>query len=297
MEIRILRYFLAVAEDENITSAARRLHMTQPALSRQMMDLEKDLGKKLFVRTNKRTYLTEDGLYLKQRAQEILSLVEKTASELQTTSEEIYGKIHFGAVETDVMQTFAHAIKQILDRHPKIHFDLFSGNTDDILEKLEDGILDFGLVFGSAFSGKYNHLFVPHSNMRGILMRKDSSWARYERITPEVIMQMPLITPSRAFYNQTFLSQWCKNGVETLNIVSTYNLIYNAVFMVEAGVGNALCLDNLVNTSENSPLCFRPLDPPSYETPVLIWKKDKTLSKAAAAFLEEIRKHLTAREV
>jgi len=292
MEIRILKYFLAVAEDENITSAARKLHMTQPALSRQMMDFERELGKKLFVRTNKKTYLTEDGLHLKQRAQEILALVEKTAAEMQSTSDEIFGHIHFGAGETDSMQFFAQVMKKIHDEHPQIQFDLFSGNTDDILEKLEDGILDFGLIFGSVISDKYEHIPVPHSNVRGILMRRDSPWAKHGKITQDVLKQMPLITPSRAFYNQTFLSQWCNNDIETLNIVATYNLIYNAVFMVEVGMGNALCLDNLVDTSENSGLCFCPLAPPSYETPVLVWKRDKAMSKASAIFLEEIKKRL-----
>lgn len=294
MEIRLLKYFLAVAEDENITSAARKLHMTQPALSRQMMELEKELGKNLFVRTNKKTYLTEDGLYLKQRSQEILSLVEKTTSELQSTSEEIYGQIHFGAGETDTMRVFSRVIQRIHSKHPKIQFNLFSGNADDILEKLENGVLDFGLVFSTTFSDKYNHIPVPLSNTRGILMRRDSPWAQYPHITPDILAQMPLITPSRTSYNQTFLSQWCRNNIDALNIVATYNLIYNAVFLVEAGIGNALCLENLVNTSQSSTLCFCPLDPPSYETPVLVWKRGKTLSKASGVFLEEIRKELAS---
>ncbi len=292
MEIRLLKYFLAVAEEENITNAARKMHITQPVLSRQMMDLEKELGKQLFVRTNKKTYLTEDGLYLKQRAQEILSLVEKTTSELQTTSEEIYGQIHFGAGETDVMRIFAHAIEQIHRKHPKIQFNLFSGNADDILEKLEDGILDFGLVFGSNFSDKYNLIAVPLSNARGVLMRKDSPWAKQKCITREILKQMPLITPSRTSYNQTFLSQWCGRDTERLNIVATYNLIFNAVFLVDSGIGNALCLENLVDTAQSSTLCFCPLDPPSYETPVLIWKRGKKLSKASTVFLEEVKKEL-----
>jgi len=293
VEIRVLKYFLAVAEDGNITTAARKLHMTQPALSRQMMELEKELGKRLFVRTNKRTFLTEDGLYLKQRAQEIVSLAERTVSEMQTAPEDICGQVRFGAVETDAMRVFARAIGRIREKYAHVRFDLFSGNTDDILEKLEDGILDFGLVFGEAISGKYERLAVPCANARGILMRRDSPWAGCERITPEILRDMPLITPSRALYNETFLSQWCRNDIGSLHIVATYNLIYNAVFMVEAGVGNALCLANLVNLTENSELCFCPLDPPSYETPTLVWKRGKTLSRAAEVFLEEVRGQLT----
>ncbi|MBO7252599.1 MAG: LysR family transcriptional regulator [Oscillospiraceae bacterium] len=292
MEIRTLKYFLAVAEEENITAAASKLHMTQPALSRQMMDLEKSIGKPLFIRTNKKTYLTEDGLYLKQRAQEILSLVDKTASELQTTSGEIYGQIHFGAGETDSMRIFADVTGRIHQKYPKIQFNLFSGNADDILEKLENGVLDFGLIFSTTFPETYHYMPVPLSNARGLLMRRDSPWAKYGRITVDLLKQMPLITPSRTSYNQNFLSQWCGKDVDSLHIVATYNLIFNAVFLVEAGIGNALCLENLVNTEHSSTLCFCPLDPPSYAVPMLIWKKGKKLSKASAVFLEEIKKTL-----
>lgn len=292
MDIRSLKYFLAVAESENITLAAQKLHMTQPALSRQLMDLERELDRKLFVRTNKKTYLTEDGLHLKQRAQEILSLVEKTTAELQTTPEQIYGRIHFGAGETDAMRVFAGVMDRIHRKYPKIRFDLYSGNADDIQEKLEDGVLDFGLIFSSTFSDQYHHIPVPLSNVRGILMRRDSPWAGYGRITRDLLKQMPLITPSRTAYNQTFLSSWVGEDTETLNIVATYNLIYNAVFLVEAGIGNAICLENLVPASQNSNLLFCPLEPPSHAAPMLIWKRGKTLSKASSVFLEEVKKEL-----
>lgn len=292
MEIRILEYFLAVAEAENITNAARKLHMTQPSLSRQMMALEEELGKKLFIRTNKKTLLTEDGLHLKQRAQEILSLVEKTTMELQTTSETICGHIHLGAGETDIMRFFANAIQRIHTAHPAIRFTLFSGNADDILEKLENGILDFGLVFHTAVSEKYNHWSIPLSNSRGILMRKDSPWAKYDQVTPQLLKQMPLLASSRTSYTESFLSQWLGESTDNLNIVATYNLIFNAVFLVEAGVGNAICLNNLVSVPDDSPLCFRPLYPPSYAELTLVWKREKTLSQAAELFLNEVRKEL-----
>ena len=289
MEIRTLKYFLAVADEENITNAAQKLHMTQPSLSRQMMDLEKELGKQLFIRTNKKTILTEDGMHLKQRAQEILSLIEKTASEFQSTSEEIYGEVYIGAGETDVMRHCANAIKRIQDQHPMITFTLFSGNADDILEKLDDGILDFGLVFNTTVIEKYNHIAVPITNRRGVLMKKDSPWAAYDSITPEMLKQMPLIASSRISYMQSMLSPWLKSDVQELNIVAHYNLIYNAVFLVEAGVGNALCLENLVNTAGDRPVCFRPLDPPAYAGLTLVWKRGKSLSKAAELFLAEVR--------
>lgn len=290
MDIRVLRYFVAVAEEENITNAARKLHMTQPSLSRQMMELEKELGKSLFIRTNKKTLLTEEGMHLKRRAEEILSLVEKTTAELLTTSEEIYGHICFGAGETDIMRYFANAIKRIHDRHPRVRFTLFSGNAEDILEKLENGVLDFGLIFSSNISEKYNRMPIPLSDLRGILMRKDSPWAKFDRITREELKQMPLITSSRSAYTEAFLSQWFRGSAETLNIVASYNLIFNAVFLVEAGVGNAICLNDLVDTPEESPLCFRPLDPPSRAELTLVWKRGRALSQAGELFLEEVKR-------
>lgn len=292
MEIRTLNYFLAVASEENITNAARKLHMTQPSLSRQMMELERELGKPLFIRTNKKTMLTEDGVHLKQRAQEILSLVEKTATEFRSTWEEIYGEVSIGAGETDVMRRFAQVMKHIQELHPRITFSLYSGNAEDILEKLSDGLLDFGLVFSTTVTEKYHYLTVPFTNKRGVLVRRDSPWAAYEKITPALLKQMPLITSSRVSYTQSFLSQWLPGDWEKLNIVANYNLIYNAVFLVEAGVGNAMCLENLVNTSGGSPVCFLPLDPPSYAALTLVWKREKPLSKAAELFLAEIRKVL-----
>ena len=290
MEVRTLRYFLAVAEEENITNAAKRLHMTQPSLSRQMMELERELGKSLFLRTNKKTLLTEDGLHLKQRAKEILSLVEKTAAELQTTSEEVRGHIYFGAGETDIMRCFASAIGRLHDAHPMIQFTLFSGNADDILEKLEEGILDLGLVFSTSISDKYERMEIPLSNIRGILMRKDSPWAKYDRVSRDMLREMPLITSSRAGYTDRFLSQWLGGSVEDLKIVASYNLIYNAVFLVEAGLGNAICLNDLVATPEDSPLCFRPLEPASHAELTLVWKRGRPLSQAARLFLEEVKK-------
>ena len=296
MELRTLKYFLAVAEEENITNAARKLHMTQPTLSRQMAELEQELGKPLLIRTNKKTLLTEDGEHLKQRAQEILSLVDRTATELQSTSEDIYGEIHIGAGETDVMRLFAKVIKRIQEHHPMIKFTLFSGNAEDILEKLEAGLLDFGLVFSTTISEKYSHIPIPTAKTRGVLMRKDSPWAAYDKITPELFRQMPLILSSRVSYMQASLSPWLNCGWEELNIAAYYNLIYNAVFLVEAGVGNAICLENLVNTDGDRPLCFRPLDPPNTAELTLLWKHNQSRSKAADLFLSEIRKELETAE-
>ncbi len=290
MELRTLKYFLTVAKEENITSAAEILHMTQPTLSRQIMDLEKELGKPLFTRTNRKTILTEDGLHLRKRAEEIISLVERTTSEFQSTDETIYGEIHIGAGETDAMRLIANTIKRIQQQHPMIKYRLYSGHTDDVVERLEHGLLDFGLLFEPVNKEKYNYIPVPVSDTLGILMRKDSPFAVLDAITRNELTQMPLLSSARLSFLQSILSEWLGTDLERLNLVASYNLIYNASLMVEAGIGNAICIDKLINTTGESNLCFRPLKPHVSLKMVLVWKKHPFFSKACELFLSEVQK-------
>lgn len=290
MELRTLKYFLTVAKEENITSAAEILHMTQPTLSRQIMDLEKELGKPLFTRTNRKTILTEDGLHLRKRAEEIISLVERTTSEFQSTDETIYGEIHIGAGETDAMRLIATTIKHIQQQHPMIKYRLYSGHTDDVVERLEHGLLDFGLLFEPVNKEKYNYIPVPVSDTLGILMRKDSPFAVLDAITRNELTQMPLLSSARLSFLQSILSEWLGTDLERLNLVASYNLIYNASLMVETGIGNAICIDKLINTTGESNLCFRPLKPHVSLKMVLVWKKHPFFSKACELFLSEVQK-------
>lgn len=290
MELRTLKYFLTVAKEENITSAAEILHMTQPTLSRQIMDLEKELGKPLFTRTNRKTILTEDGLHLRKRAEEIISLVERTTSEFQSTDETIYGEIHIGAGETDAMRLIANTIKRIQQQHPMIKYRLYSGHTDDVVERLEHGLLDFGLLFEPVNKEKYNYIPVPVSDTLGILMRKDSPFAVLDAITRNELTQMPLLSSARLSFLQSILSEWLGTDLERLNLVASYNLIYNASLIVEAGIGNAICIDKLINTTGQSNLCFRPLKPHVSLKMVLVWKKHPFFSKACELFLSEVQK-------
>ncbi|CVI65210.1 Hca operon transcriptional activator [Clostridiales bacterium CHKCI001] len=290
MELRTLKYFLTVAKEENITSAAEILHMTQPTLSRQIMDLEKELGKPLFTRTNRKTILTEDGLHLRKRAEEIISLVERTTSEFQSTDETIYGEIHIGAGETDAMRLIANTIKRIQQQHPMIKYRLYSGHTDDVVERLEHGLLDFGLLFEPVNKEKYNYIPVPVSDTLGILMRKDSPFAVLDAITRNELTQMPLLSSARLSFLQSILSEWLGTDLERLNLVASYNLIYNASLMVETGIGNAICIDKLINTTGESNLCFRPLKPHVSLKMVLVWKKHPFFSKACELFLSEVQK-------
>lgn len=288
MELRVLRYFLAVAREETISGAAKYLHLSQPSLSRQLMDLEKEIGKPLFVRGNRRITLTEEGELMRKRAAEIIMLVEKTESELMDTRELISGDIYIGGGETHAMGLVARAAKELRDTYPDIHFHLYSGNADDVTERLDKGLLDFGLLIEPFNRKKYDFINLPVKDSWGVLMPKDSPLAQKEAISPEELWDKPLII-SRQSMVLYELPSWLGKDLEELNIAATYNLIFNASLMVAEGVGYALCLDKLVNIYENSPLCFRPLTPAREVGIDIVWKKYQVFSKAAEKFLEKMQ--------
>lgn len=293
MEIRTLKYFLAIAGEENMTSAANILHVSQSALSRQMADLEEHLGTQLFVRTNRKTLLTADGMHLKKRAEEILSLIERTETEFSGTEEILYGEIHIGAGETRAMSLIANAIRRIQSRHPTIRFHIYSGNADDVTERLDRGLLDFGLLFESAGKEKYHYIPVPVRDTMGILTRRDSPYAGLDAITPSVLSNMTLLSSVRKSYYHSVLSDWLGSDMDGLHCAATYNLIYNASLMVEAGIGNALTIDGIINTA-NSDLLFIPLKPGVELGTIFVWKKDQMSGKAASLFLQEIKKEFAS---
>lgn len=287
MELRVLRYFLAVAQEESISAAAEVLHLTQPTLSRQLMDLEAELGKPLFLRGKRKITLTEDGVLLRKRAGEIVELVEKTESELTAAEGSVSGEVCIGAGETDAMRLIARAAKALQAEHPQIRYHLYSGNADDVSERLDKGLLDFGLMIEPFDLGKYDSVKLPAADTWGVLMRRDSPLALRSCIRPEDLWGLPLLT-SRQSLVQNGLSGWFRRDYGALNIISTYNLIYNAALMVEEGLGYALTLDKLINTGGGSPLCFRPLEPGLEVGLDIVWKKHQVFSKAAEKFLETL---------
>ncbi len=284
MDIRVLRYFLALAQEESISGAAEYLHLTQPTLSRQLMDLETELGKKLFIRGGRKITLTNDGLLLRKRAGEIISLVEKTESEFRETDEDIVGDIYIGGGETDAMRLIAHTAKKLQDRHPHICYHLFSGNADDVTERLDKGLLDFGILIEPADMKKYDYIKLPALDCWGILMRKDNPLAEKEVIKPKDLWKEPIIISQQTFAKNDLL-HWLRRDFSLLNIAATYNLLYNALLMVEEGMGSALCLKGRVHISNDSNLCFRPLEPKLEVGLDIVWKKYQVFSKAAELFL------------
>ena len=291
MEIRVLRYFLAVARKGSITAAANYLHLTQPTLSRQLKDLEEELGQTLLIRKSHRVTLTPEGMLLRKRAEEIIAMVDKTQSEFVSLGNTVSGNVYIGGGETRVMKEIATVIRDIQTAFPAIHFHLYSGNAEDVTERLDKGLLDFGVLIQPADLSRYQSLQLKGKDQWGVLMPKDSPLAAKKAIQKEDLLDLPLICSRQAIcrhINGNAFSHWFGEDFERLNIVSTFNLIYNAALLVEAGAGYAISLDGLTDTSRDSALCFRPLSPRLESRLAIVWKKDQVFSPAAQLFLDRL---------
>lgn len=288
MDILVLQYFLAVAREESITKAAESLNMTQPPLSRQLKELEEELGKQLLIRGNRKVTLTEEGMILRKRAEEMVELMEKTKSEVSFSGKNIRGEIYIGGGETEGMRLIAKIAEKMKTKHPHICYHLFSGNADDVTERLDRGLLDFGILIDPADIKKYDFIKLPTKDKWGLLMRRDHPLAGKQGIKPKDLQGIPLIA-SRQSLAHNELSGWLGKQYGSLHIITTYNLLYNASLMVEENVGCALCLDHIIPEYENSPLCFRPLEPQIEVGLNIVWKKYQVFSSAAEAFLERLR--------
>lgn len=291
MELRVLKYFIEVAREENITAAANKLHLTQPTLSKQLIALEDELEKKLFIRGKRKISLTEEGVYLYNRAKEIVDLAEKTEADLKSDDKIIEGSIAIGGGETSAVKYIAKAANNLRLEYPKIKFDIFSGNGEDVTRWLDQGLVDFGLFVGSTELKKYDYIKLPESNTWGLLMKKDHPLAKNEFITPAMLKDIPLLCSRQTLF-QNEMTGWLGESTEKLNIAATYNLIFNASVMVEQGMGCALAIDGLINTGADSALCFRPLKPSLKAEVVIAWKKYRSLSKAASKFLQSLQNEI-----
>lgn len=291
MKIRVLKYFLAITREQSINRAAESLYLSQPSLSSQIQNLEEELGKQLLIRGTKGTRkitLTEEGMILKKRAEEILNLIEKTENEISLSDNIIAGDVYIGAGETDAVRLLAKIAKEIQSNYPDIHYHISSGNAEFVLEQLDKGLIDFGLVFGNVDSKKYNSLKLSSKDTWGVLMRKDSELSHKKYITPKDLYDKPLIISHQRNQGGDF-SSWLNCNLEKLNIVATYNLLFNASLLVDEGLGYAIVLDKIINTGDNSNLCFRPLEPAVEAELSFIWKKYQVFSKAAEQFLIKLK--------
>lgn len=290
MELRVLQYFLAVAKEQNISAAAQSLHLTQPTLSRQLKELEEELGKPLMIRGNRKITLTEEGMLLRKRAEEILELVGRTEKEVKQSDDMVSGDIYIGTGETDGIRQIAKAANQLQKKYPHIHFHIVSGDAVDVCERLDKGLLDFGILLGDLDKTKYYYMELPMKDLWGGLMPRSSPLAQKETISPQDLWDKPLIL-SRQSENKSGLYRWLQKDPSELYTAATYNLIYNASLMVDEGMGYAFTLDKLVNTT-GSHLWFRPLNPRLEMGMCLVWKKHQIFSKAAELFLHHLQEYL-----
>ena len=292
MEFRVLRYFLTVAREGSITAAANSLHLTQPTLSRQLQDLEKELGQKLLIRGKYRVSLTPEGMMLRKRAEEIVDMVEKTEADFRAIKDIVGGDIYIGCGETDSMRHIAHVMKELQNQYPEIKFHIYSGNAEDVTEKLDRGLLDFGILIQPIDLSKYDNITLPDKDVWGVIARKDSPIAKKQAVTLRDLTGVPLLASrqmSRKYSADSGFLDWFGEEFEKLNITATYNLVYNAAIMVDAGMGYAVTLDKLVNTTGNSNLCFKPLSPKLESGLDIVWKKYQVFSPAAKLFLDRLK--------
>jgi len=287
MELRVLRYFLEVARERSITRAAERLHISQPTLSKQLKDLEGELGKKLFVRGSHDVKLTDEGMLLRKRAEDILSMADKTVDEFRSLGEFTGGDVWVGCAESEGIKHLARCFKALLERYPGLRLHLQSGNSADVTERLDRGLLDFAVIVHEVDLSKYNYLPMPAIDRYGVLMRKDNLLAGKETVQVDDLLDVPLICSRQGItedYPKVF-----QEKMDSLRIVATFNLAYNAGVLVREGVGCALTFDKLADTSAESDLTFRPLEPALETRMYLIWKKYQVFSPAAEILLREVR--------
>lgn len=289
MEIRVLRYFLEVARAGSVTHAAQRLHISQPTLSKQLKDLEAELGKKLFVRSSFSVRLTDEGMLLRKRAEDILDMVDKTVGEFKSLGQITGGDIRIGCAESEGIKHLARRIKAVQAQYPGIRAHLYSGDTDDLAEHLERGSLDFAVIAQAVDLSKYNYLELPGADTWGVIMRKDAPLAQKDTISINDLLDLPLIVSRQGLRED--IPKLFGEQIDQLHITATLNLSYNGSVLAREGVGYVLSFDKLVDTSEQSELCFRPLTPTLETKLYIIWKKYQIFTPAAEVLLNEMKEH------
>lgn len=290
LEIRVLRYFLAVAQEGSVTRAARALHLTQPTLSRQIRELEEELGQTLFSRGGRELSLTREGLLLRQRAEEIVGLAEITEKEFRSLGEKtVSGDLSIGCGESKALSFVTDALKVLQDEHPLIIPHFFSGNGEIVMDRLDKGLLDFAVLMGAENTERYYSLPLPNHDTWGLLMDKDDPMAQKKAITAEDLLDIPLILSSQSL-SRDELSGWLGFPMSRLHIAATYTLLFNGSLMVRSGLGYALCFDHIAPSGKDSPFAFRPFAFRPLTSPLsFVWKKHQILSAPAEAFLAKTR--------
>ena len=288
MDLKSLRYFLAIAEEGSISAAAESLNLSQPNISRQMTLLEKELGAKLFERGSRRIVLTEEGTLLRRRAVEILQLADTAVTEIGSAGKDVIGTVRIGCGETDAMRVVARAIRRFSETHPMVRFELHSGNAEDVSDLLERGLVDFGVLIEPTDKTRYDYLSFPTDIRWGALVRRDDPLARLYGVSPSDISGRRVIV-SRQNMAANGISGWMGPDFPEPDVVATFNLLFNGSLLVSEGVGIALCLEGIVNTSGDSDLVFVPFEPELRVGMSLVWKKNSVQGRAQRLFLDGLR--------
>lgn len=291
MEIRVLRYFLEIAREGNMTRAADFLHVSQPTLSKQMKELETELGKKLFKRGSNSVSLTDEGMLLRKRAEDILDMVDKTADEFKALGSITGGEVHIGCAESCLIRYLARTIRKFQAQYPLFRYHLTSGMTEQVTERLDKGLLDFAVIVEPPNLSRYNYLTIPGADTWGVLMRKDSPLSAKDRIRAEDLSGLPLICSSQSI--KADLPRWCGEQIDNLNLSGTVNLFYNGSVFVKEGLGYLLTFEHLADTGSDSSLCFRPLYPVLETKMYVIWKKYQVFTPIAELLLNKLKEDLS----
>lgn len=288
MEIRTLRYFLEAAREENISKAAERMHISQSALSKQLKGLEEELGKKLFVRHSFSIELTEEGMLLRKRAEDLLSMADKITAEFASMDDIIGGNIYFGCAESYQIRHLAALIKRFKKQYPGFHYHITSGDTEQVTEKLDKGLLDFAVLVERPDYVKYNVVKMPESDRWGLVMPVGCALAQKDCITFEDLRGLPLFCSGQGWHAD--LPLWCGERINELTLEGSFRLSYNASVFTREGLGYLLTFEHLVNTSSESGLVFRPLYPELTTDMFIIWKKHQVFTPIAERFINELQK-------
>ena len=294
MELRVLRYFLEITRAGNMSRAAETLHVSQPTLSKQIKDLELELGKKLFHRGSSSLSLTDEGLLLRKRAEDILDMVEKTEQEFKSLDDISGGEVHIGCAESFQIKYLARAIKKLKEISPLFRYHLTSGNTEQVVERLDKGLLDFAVIAEPPNLSKYNYLEIPEADTWGLIMRKEDPLAQKESIRIDDLLGLELICSAQGM--KFDLPRWCGEKADTLNLTGTLNLAYNGSVFVKEGLAYMLTFDQIIDTGTDSELCFRPLDPPLKTKMYVIWKKYQVFTPVAELLLKKLKDQFNTSE-
>lgn len=288
MEIRVLRYFLTVVREQSITKASEVLHITQPTLSRQLAQMEEEVGVKLFDRGTRKITLTNEGLLLRRRAEEILQLVDKTERELVIQEEQVEGKITIGCGEIASVQLLPDLFQSFHEKYPRVTFDIYTATADHVKDQMDRGLVDIGLLLEPIDNEKYDFIRLDMKERWVVLMRPDSPLAKKDAVTAGELSELPLILPRRLRV-QSELASWFGDYYENLNVMFTSNLSTNAAIMVSQGLAYSVVVEGSVPFWDQSKITYRPLSPDLTATSVLAWKRGQPFSLAATKFIEHIK--------